>query len=103
MESTPPASPNVLPDSPNNNKPGERPTGEHPSRWAGWFHRLLPMLVPVLALGTVLGIAALFHLDQFVEELEWKTYDLRAQLPWSGGTHQVRHDIVILQFDDVTL
>jgi diguanylate cyclase (GGDEF)-like protein len=55
----------------------------------------------ILVLAVLFGIFVAFNLNHMLDQLELKTYDLRAQMQW-GGKAQKRPspDIIILQFDD---
>lgn len=57
----------------------------------------------VLVLFVVFFTFKMANLDQFVEQLELKTYDLRAQMGWWEPTRRPSPDVVILQFDDPSL
>ena len=76
--------------------------GEHPK-----FKKVLTQIaagsLALLVIAVILGILALFNMDRMLEQLELKTYDLRAQIQWGQNNQKPSRDIVILQFDDPTL
>lgn len=65
--------------------------------------RILAVAVTLLVLGVIIGVFAMFHLDRLIEQLELKSYDLRAQILWGSSIQRPSKDIVILQFDDPSL
>lgn len=70
------------------------------------LNRLVAGGLTVLVVAVIILIFQLGHLDKFVEQLELKTYDLRAQVPGQMGLGEPKHpssDVVILQFDDPSL
>lgn len=69
------------------------------------LNRLLAGAVTLLVLGVIVGAFSLFHLDGLVEQLELKSYDLRTQmqLHWGNSPRRPDENIIILQFDDLSL
>jgi diguanylate cyclase (GGDEF)-like protein len=71
------------------------------------FRKILNQLIAggltFLVLAVIFGTFALFHIDRMVEQLELKSYDLRAQVQWGEPNKRPSSDVVILQFDDSSL
>jgi len=67
------------------------------------INRVIAFGVSFVVLACILGVFWLFHLDRFVEQLELKSYDLRAQTQWNNEHDRPSSDVVILQFDDTSL
>ncbi|HEY9685634.1 MAG TPA: diguanylate cyclase [Coleofasciculaceae cyanobacterium] len=71
------------------------------------FHKMLNHIIAgaltLVVLIVIFGTFALFHMDRMVEQLELKTYDLRAQIQWGYTNKHPSSDVLILQFDDPTL
>src|SRR5688572_30032481 len=67
------------------------------------LNHLLAGGLTMLVLAVIFGTFALFHMDRMVEQLELKTYDLRAQIQWGQPNKRPGPDVMILQFDDPSL
>ncbi|MBK8190628.1 MAG: diguanylate cyclase [Vampirovibrionales bacterium] len=67
------------------------------------FNQLLAVVLAVIFAVAVVFAINYFHLDSLIEDLELKTYDMRAFLQKGPLAHQPSENIVIVQFDDVTL
>lgn len=71
------------------------------------IHHVINLIVKgsltLLVLGIILGTFALAGLNRLVDQLELKSYDLRTQMQWGDPTKRPSPDVVILQFDDLSL
>ncbi len=67
------------------------------------FRRILAALISLLVLILIFISLNALKIDQIVEQLELKTYDLRAQIQWDKNKNRPSQDVVILQFDDASL
>jgi diguanylate cyclase (GGDEF)-like protein len=65
--------------------------------------RVLTAAVSILVLVLIFGTLAVLNADKVVEQLELKTYDLRAQIQWDSTNKRPSPAVVILQFDDASL
>jgi CHASE2 domain-containing sensor protein len=57
----------------------------------------------VAVLAVVAGIFVLCDLGHMLDQVELKTYDLRAQMQWWEHKKKPSRDIIILEFDDPSL
>lgn len=76
--------------------------GEH-STLKKALNRFVAGGLTVLVLAVVYAMFTLFNLDHLVDQLELKSYDLRAQIQLGESQKKPSSDIVILQFDDPSL
>jgi diguanylate cyclase (GGDEF)-like protein len=97
---TPPSTP--IPPNPAVPEPAE-PVKKERASMKPMVSRIVAVAVTLLVLGVIVGVFAMFHLDRLVEQLEWKSYDLRTQIQWGDSPNRPSQDIVILQFDDPSL
>lgn len=67
------------------------------------FNQLLAIVLAACFALAVVWSIHFFHLDSLVEDLELKTYDIRAFLQKGPLANQPSDNIVIVEFDDVTL
>jgi diguanylate cyclase (GGDEF)-like protein len=65
--------------------------------------QLLAVAVSGLVLGLILMCLSLLNANHVVEQLEMKSYDLRAQIQFGGPGSRPSPDVVVLQFDDASL
>lgn len=57
----------------------------------------------VLVLTVIVGTFMMAGIDRLVDQLELKSYDLRAQMQWGEPSKRPSPDVLILQFDDSSL
>lgn len=71
------------------------------------LHYILNLLakggLTFLVVTVIVGTFMLAGIDRMVDQLEMKTYDLRAQIQWGDNTKRPSPDVMILQFDDSSL
>lgn len=57
----------------------------------------------ILVVGVIMGTFMLAGIDRIVDQLELKSYDLRAQMQWGDSKNRPSSNVMILQFDDTSL
>lgn len=67
------------------------------------LNQVIAALVTLLSIGAIFMAFMTFHIDQYIEVLELKTYDLRAANRLIPSPNRPSNDIIILAFDDLTL
>ncbi|MBY0402740.1 MAG: diguanylate cyclase [Cyanobacteria bacterium] len=78
-------------------------SGSKSSKHTHLLNRFLTLLLAGLIGFAIFATIMVFHLDDLIEDLEKKTYDLRVSLPFGGNPqHKPSDNIVIVEFDDPT-
>lgn len=73
------------------------------SREAHFYNRMLTVILALLIGVAIFITITVFHLDDLIDDLEKKTYDLRVSLPLGNNPeHTPSKDIIIIKFDDPT-
>ena len=67
------------------------------------FRRILAAIISLMVLFLIFVSLNALKIDQIVEQLELKTYDLRAQIQWYSIKNRPSPDVLILQFYDASL
>lgn len=76
---------------------------EKPKSFKITLSQVLAVAVSGLVLGLILMCLSLLNANHVVEQLEMKSYDLRAQIQFGGPGNRPSPDVVVLQFDDASL
>ncbi len=77
--------------------------GAEPSRLRQFINIMAKGSLTVLVLGVIIGTFMMARIDRMVDQLELKSYDLRAQMQWGDPMKHPSPEVMILQFDDLSL
>ncbi len=73
------------------------------SRGKRILHFTLVSSITLFIVAVIYGLFSLFHFDRFIEDLERRTFDIRAIMMTDSPKHSPSDEIAIVVFDDNTL